>query len=75
MIEDEYITSWMKERESERMKKRRLRQIYINIKLYDAFLNFISCIFGLITGSNKFYIAALVCIISYIIISIIELLK
>lgn len=75
MLEDEYITSWMKERENERIKKRRQRQIYINIKVYDAFLNCISCIFGLITGSNKFYIAALVCIISYIIISIIELLK
>lgn len=75
MLEDEYITGWIKERESERMKKRRQRQIYINIKLYDVFLNCISCIFGLITGSNKFYIAALVCIISYIIISIIELLK
>lgn len=75
MLEDEYITSWMKERENERIKKRRQRQIYINIKVYDVFLNCISCIFGLITGSNKFYIAALVCIISYIIISIIELLK
>lgn len=75
MLEDEYITNWMKERENERIKKRRQRQIYINIKLYDAFLNLISCIFGLKTGSNKFYIAALVCIISYIIISIIELLK
>lgn len=75
MLEDEYITSWMKERENERIKKRRQRQIYINIKLYDVFLNLICCILGMITGSNKFYIAALVCIISYLVMSIIELLK
>lgn len=75
MLEDENITSWMKERENERIKKRRQRQIYINIKLYDVFLNLICCILGMITESNKFYIAALVCIISYLVMSIIELLK
>lgn len=72
MLDDDYIYSWMRERDGERKIKRKKREIYNHIRLFDAVINTFSCIMGILTGSKKFYIAALTCCISYIIVTITE---
>ena len=68
------FSSYSKNEERKRLKKRKRYNLYNSVMLYDASLNAICCIMGLITRSNKFYIAALACIISYLIIMVVNTL-
>lgn len=68
------FSSYSKNEERKRLKKRKRHNLCNSVMLYDAILNAICCIMGLITGSTKFYIAAIACIISYLIIMVVNTL-